>query len=152
MFFVDLGPGAAVGGMWIEINTGYSCYLTAARRRRGHFFSLVDLVLGAAVGCIRIEKNTGYSCYLICNNSRHRMVLQLTTKFSSYSLFSDILVFVFVCLCVCISPCICLFYLYHDIFPKFSMASRHSRNISRSRREDALRVEGGRGSISLMYQ
>ena len=58
--------------------------------------------------------------------------------------------------CLCLSPCIChricLFYLYHDIFPKFSMASRHSRNISRSRREDALRVEGGRGSISPMYQ
>ena len=26
-FLVDLGPGAAVGGMRIEINTGCSCYL-----------------------------------------------------------------------------------------------------------------------------
>ena len=34
---VDLGLGAAVGGMWIEINTRYSCYLTAARRHRGQF-------------------------------------------------------------------------------------------------------------------
>ena len=37
-FQVDLGTGAAVGGMQLEINTGYSCYLTAARRRRGVFF------------------------------------------------------------------------------------------------------------------
>ena len=36
---VDLGLGAAVGGMRIEINTGYSCYLTAARRRRELFCS-----------------------------------------------------------------------------------------------------------------
>merc|ERR1719394_1477075 len=35
----DLGPGAAAGGMGIEINTGNSCYLSAARRRRGRFFS-----------------------------------------------------------------------------------------------------------------
>ena len=26
---LDLGPGAAAGGMGIEINTGYSCYLSA---------------------------------------------------------------------------------------------------------------------------
>ena len=41
MFFLllDLGPGAAAGGKGIEINTGYSCYLSAARRRRGRFFS-----------------------------------------------------------------------------------------------------------------
>ena len=32
-------PGAAAGGMGIEINTGNSCYLSAARRRRGRFFS-----------------------------------------------------------------------------------------------------------------
>ena len=38
---LDLGPGAAAGGMGIEINTGYSCYLSAARRRRGRFFSPV---------------------------------------------------------------------------------------------------------------
>ena len=37
-FLVDPGPGAAVGGMQIEINTGYSCYLTAARRCQGCFF------------------------------------------------------------------------------------------------------------------
>ena len=35
----DLGPGAAAGGMGIEINTGYTCYLSVARRRRGRFFS-----------------------------------------------------------------------------------------------------------------
>ena len=31
VFFLllDLGPGAAAGGMGIEINTGYSCYLLA---------------------------------------------------------------------------------------------------------------------------
>merc|ERR1712163_105051 len=36
---LDLGPGAAACGMGIEINTGNSCYLSAARRRRGRFFS-----------------------------------------------------------------------------------------------------------------
>ena len=30
---LDLGPGAAACGMGIEINTVYSCYLSAARRR-----------------------------------------------------------------------------------------------------------------------
>ena len=38
---MGLGPGAAVGGMLPETNTGHSCYLTAARRR--WFFSLVNL-------------------------------------------------------------------------------------------------------------
>jgi len=40
-FFIllDLGQGAAACGMGIEINTGNSCYLSAARRRRGRFFS-----------------------------------------------------------------------------------------------------------------
>ena len=38
---LDLGPRAAAVGMGIEINTGYSCYLSAARRRRGRFFSLI---------------------------------------------------------------------------------------------------------------
>ena len=33
----------AACGMWLEINTVYSCQLIAARRRRGRFFSLVDL-------------------------------------------------------------------------------------------------------------
>ena len=66
---MDLGPGAAVGGMRLEINTGYSCYLTAARRRLGCFFSLVDLGPGATVGGSRIEINIGLSCYLICNDS-----------------------------------------------------------------------------------
>ena len=56
---VDLGLGAAVGGMWIEINTRYSCYLTAACRRWGRFFFLVDLGPGAAVGGMRLEINTG---------------------------------------------------------------------------------------------
>ena len=36
--------------MGIEINTGYSCYLSAARRRRGRFFLLLDLGPGAAAG------------------------------------------------------------------------------------------------------
>ena len=47
-------------------------------------------------------------------------------------LFSAIFVFVCLCLSPCICHCICLFYLYHgfhNIFPKFSMASRHSPNI-----------------------
>ena len=35
---MDRGPGEVIGSMRIEINTGYSCYLTAARRRRGRFF------------------------------------------------------------------------------------------------------------------
>ena len=64
---MDLGQGAAVGGMRLEINTGYSCYLTVARRPWGRFFSLVNLGPGAAVEGIRIEINTGYSCYLTQN-------------------------------------------------------------------------------------
>ena len=95
-FLVDLGPGAAVGGMQLEKNIRYSCYLTAACRRGGVFF-LVDLGPGAAVGGMRIEINTGYSCNLICNNSGHKMVLQMITELNSYSSFSDILVSV--CLC-----------------------------------------------------
>ena len=59
-FLVDPCPGAAVGGMRIEINTGYSCYLTAARRPWGRFFILVNLGPGAAVGGMRIEMNAGY--------------------------------------------------------------------------------------------
>ena len=76
-FLVGLGPGAAVGGMLPETNTGHSCYLTAARRR--WFFSLVNLgpdsglwAPEAAVCSTRIEINTGYSCYFICNNSRQK--------------------------------------------------------------------------------
>ena len=42
IFFV----GAAVSGMQIEINTGYSYFMTVAGRRRGRFF-LVDLGPGA---------------------------------------------------------------------------------------------------------
>ena len=34
-FLVDLGPGAAVGGMQLEVNIGYNCYLTVTRRRGG---------------------------------------------------------------------------------------------------------------------
>ena len=45
--------------------SGYSWYLTAARRRRGPFFLLVDLGPGAAVGRMWIEINPGYRCYLI---------------------------------------------------------------------------------------
>ena len=59
-----MGPGAAACGMEIEINTGYSCYLSAARRRRGRFFLLLDLGPGAAAGGMGLEINTGYSCYL----------------------------------------------------------------------------------------
>ena len=36
---LDLGPGAAACGMGIELNTGYTCYLSAACCRRGRFFS-----------------------------------------------------------------------------------------------------------------
>ena len=66
VFFLllDLGPGAAACGMGIEINTGYSCYLSAARRRRGRFFLLLDLGPGAAAGGMGLEINTVYSCYL----------------------------------------------------------------------------------------
>ena len=69
LLLVDMGLGAAVGGMRLEINTGYSCYLTAARRCQGCFFSLVDLGPGAVIGGMRIEINTVLSCYLICNDS-----------------------------------------------------------------------------------
>ena len=41
--------------MGIEINTGYSCYLSAARRRRGQFFLLLDLGPGAAAGGMGID-------------------------------------------------------------------------------------------------
>ena len=73
---------------------GYSCYLTAASRRRGHFFSYLIWVLGpgAAVGRMRIEINTGYSCYLICNDSQYRIALQLIPELNSHSLFSVTLV------------------------------------------------------------
>ena len=37
--FSAQGAGAAACEMGIEINTGYSCNLTAAGRRRGRFFS-----------------------------------------------------------------------------------------------------------------
>ena len=50
--------------MGIEIKTGYSCYLSAARRRRGRFFLLLDLGLGAAAGGMGLEINTVYSCSL----------------------------------------------------------------------------------------
>ena len=63
-FLVDLGPRAVVGNMRIEINTGHSCYLSAARRRRGRFFLLLDLGPGAAAGGMGLEINTVYSCYL----------------------------------------------------------------------------------------
>ena len=52
---LDLGPGAAACGMGIEINTGYSCYLSAARRRRGRFFLLLDLGPEAAAGGMGLE-------------------------------------------------------------------------------------------------
>ena len=56
---------------------------------------------------------------------------------------------VFCCLCFspCICHCICLFYLYydfHDIFPKFSMASTHSPNTPRSSHGNASRIGGWR--------
>ena len=41
--------------MGIEINTGYSCYLSAACRRRGRFFLLLDLGPGAAAGGMGID-------------------------------------------------------------------------------------------------
>ena len=64
-FLVDLGPGAAVGGMrlekhWVQLlfDSGWSS--------QGVFFPLVNLGLGAAVGGMRIEITTGYSCYVTC--------------------------------------------------------------------------------------
>ena len=48
------------------------------------FIFLVDPSPGAAVGGMRIEINTGYSCYMICNNSRHKMALQLITELYSH--------------------------------------------------------------------
>ena len=52
------------------VNTGYSCYLTAAGCRWGRFFLLlVDLGPGAAANGMQIEINTGYSCYLTANRS-----------------------------------------------------------------------------------
>ena len=83
--------------MRLEINTGYSCYLTAACRCRGRFFPPLDLVPGAAVGNMRIEIKTGNSCYLIYNNARQNMAI---TELNSYSSFSAILVFVYLCLCL----------------------------------------------------
>ena len=60
------------------VNTGYSCYLTAARRRRAQFlFFLVDLGPGAAVCGMRIETNTGYSCNLTAARSRQGQFLSL---------------------------------------------------------------------------
>ena len=152
-FLVDLGPGAAVGGMRLEKNIRYNCYLTAACRRRGVFF-LVDLGRGAAVGGMRIEINTRYSCYLICNNAWNKMALQSITELDSHSSFYNILVFV--CLCLCLSPCIChcicLFYFYynfHDILPKFAMASTHSDKVHCFRRWNKLRVREGGGKVAL---
>ena len=55
---MDLGPGAAVGGMRLEINTGYSYYLTTACSRRGRSFFLVDLGVRAEVIGMWIEINT----------------------------------------------------------------------------------------------
>ena len=63
LLLVDLGPGAVVSGIRIEINTGYSCFFTAACHRRRSFFSLVDLGPGAAVSGMLIEINTGHSCF-----------------------------------------------------------------------------------------
>ena len=40
-FLVDLSPGEAVSGMQIEIDTGHSYFMTAARRRRGRFLDLL---------------------------------------------------------------------------------------------------------------
>ena len=52
--------------MGIEINTGYSCYLSAARRRRGRFFLLLDLGPGAAAGGMGLELTLGtVAIYLI---------------------------------------------------------------------------------------
>ena len=113
---VDLGPGAAVGGMQIEINTGYICYLTTV------------IVAGSGTvgsGWRHADRDKhGYSCYLICNNSWHEMALQPIIELNSYSSFSNILVFVLPCNC----HCNCLSYLYydfHDILPKLRHCLTH---------------------------
>ena len=102
LFSIGSGPGGS-GWRHAEIKTGYSCYLTAACRRLGCFFSLVDLGPGATVGGSRIEINIGLSCYLICNDSWRRMALQPNAEFNSYYLFSIILVFVSRCLSLSLS-------------------------------------------------
>ena len=58
---LDLGPGAAACGMGIEINTGNSCYLSAARRRRGRFFSPIESgPRGSSLW--NVDRHTGNSC------------------------------------------------------------------------------------------
>ena len=59
---VDLGSGATVSGVQIEIDTGYSCHMTAARHvvAGGHFFSPRDVAPGAAVRQVDRD-NTGYT-------------------------------------------------------------------------------------------
>ena len=120
----------------------------------GAVFFLVDLGPGAAVGGMRIEINTGCSCYLICNNSWNKMALQSITELDSHSSFYNILVFVCIGLCLspCICHCICLFYHYynfHDILPKFAMASTHSDKVHCFRRWNKLRVREGGGKVAL---
>ena len=60
---LDLGPGAAACGMWIDtLGTvaSYQRHVVAG----GGFFLLLNLGPGAAACGMGIEINTGYSCYL----------------------------------------------------------------------------------------
>ena len=60
---LDLGPGAAACGMGIEINTGYSCYLSAARRRfRSTQPFAIACRLKKIVNFVRPETVRSYSC------------------------------------------------------------------------------------------
>ena len=60
---LDLGLGAAACGMGIEINTGYSCYLSAARRRfRSTQPFAIACRLKKIVNFVRPETVRSYSC------------------------------------------------------------------------------------------
>ena len=66
---VDLGPGAAVGGMRIEINTGYSCYLTADRFPNIFVFSILTMISRTfSQGCTFPGTN--------CEGATHASVVQ----------------------------------------------------------------------------
>ena len=57
---LHLRTSVLYSSIWI----GYSCYLSAARCRRGRFFSPIESGPGGSGLWKGIEINTGYSCYL----------------------------------------------------------------------------------------
>ena len=69
-----MGPGAAACGMEIEINTGYSCYLSVVRRSRGRFFS-------------PIGSGPGGSSLWNGDRDKHRVQLQFNSGSSSPGAF-----------------------------------------------------------------